>query len=110
MIFLIIQGAAFIVFVGGALVAIAQGRAQFSLAPFYQPEFFSWDLVFTAIPVAAQLHRLRRHFDAQRGSQGRRKSRVESDHDRPLARDRLVRRTGLFRGPVRPQQRAIRRR
>jgi len=53
MIFLIIQGAAFIVFVGGALVAIAQGRAQFSLAPFYQPEFFSWDLVFTAIPVAA---------------------------------------------------------
>ena len=53
MIFLVIQGAAFIVFVGGALVAIAQGRAQFSLAPFYQPEFFSWDLVFTAIPVAA---------------------------------------------------------
>ena len=53
MIFLIIQGAAFIVFVGGALVAIAQGRAQYSLAPFYQPEFFSWDLVFTAIPVAA---------------------------------------------------------
>ena len=53
MIFLVIQGAALTVFIGGALVAITQGRAQFSLAPFYQPEFFSWELVFTAIPVAA---------------------------------------------------------
>ncbi len=53
MIFLVIQGAALVIFVGGALVAISQGHAEFSIDPFFQPEFFSWDLVFTAIPVAA---------------------------------------------------------
>ena len=53
MIFLIIQAVAFVIFIGGALFAIAQGRASFSLTPFYQPEFFSWPLVFAAIPLAA---------------------------------------------------------
>lgn len=52
-IFLVIQLAAFIVFVGGALLAITQGRASFSLSPFYQQEAFSWPLVFGAIPLAA---------------------------------------------------------
>lgn len=53
MIFLVIQLIAFVIFIGGALFAIAQGRASFSLTPFYQPEFFSWPLVFGAIPLAA---------------------------------------------------------
>lgn len=53
MVFLVIQLAAFAVFIGGALFAIAQGRASFSLSPFFQPEAFSWPLVFSAIPLAA---------------------------------------------------------
>lgn len=53
MIFLIIQMAAFVIFIGGALFAIAQGRASFSLTPLYQPGFVSWPLIFGAIPLAA---------------------------------------------------------
>lgn len=53
MIFLVIQIAAFAIFVGGALLAVAQGRAAFSLTPLYQPEFMTLALVFGAIPLAA---------------------------------------------------------
>ncbi len=53
MIFLIIQIAAFAIFVGGALFAIAQGRASLSLTPLYQPEYISLALIFGAIPLAA---------------------------------------------------------
>ncbi|MEO7122086.1 MAG: APC family permease [Lacisediminihabitans sp.] len=53
MIFMVIQLAAFAVFVGGALFAIAQGRASFSITPFFQPEHISLALVFGAIPLAA---------------------------------------------------------
>jgi len=53
MIFLVIQLIAFAVFVGGALLAIAQERASFQLSPLYQADAFSWPLVFGAIPLAA---------------------------------------------------------
>ena len=53
MIFLVIQLAAFAIFVGGALLAIAQGRASFQLSPLYQADAVSWPLVFGAIPLAA---------------------------------------------------------
>jgi amino acid transporter len=41
------------VFVGGALVAVAAGRAQLSFTPFFDSSYFSWSLVFSAIPIAA---------------------------------------------------------
>jgi amino acid transporter len=53
MIFLVIQLVAFLIFVGGALFAIGQGRASFSLTPLFQPEYISLALVFGAIPLAA---------------------------------------------------------
>jgi amino acid transporter len=52
-IFLAIQLVVLAVFVVGALVAVAQGRASFSLDPIFQPEQFSWAIVFGAIPIAA---------------------------------------------------------
>lgn len=52
-IFLIIQCIALALFIGGALVAIFAGRAHLSLDPIYQPNSFSWPMIFAAIPVAA---------------------------------------------------------
>jgi amino acid transporter len=52
-IFLVIQLVTLAVFMFGALVAISQGHAKFTLDPLFQPEFFSWGLVFSAIPLAA---------------------------------------------------------
>jgi amino acid transporter len=52
-IFLVIQLVTLAIFIIGALIAISQGRAQFTLDPLFQPEFFSWGLVFSAIPLAA---------------------------------------------------------
>ncbi|WP_022885961.1 APC family permease [Glaciibacter superstes] len=52
-VFLAIQLVVLGVFVVGALVAVAQGRASFSLDPVFQPAEFSWAIVFGAIPIAA---------------------------------------------------------
>jgi Gamma-aminobutyrate permease and related permeases len=66
MIFLVIQLAAFAVFVGGALLAIAQGRASFQLSP---P--ISGGCILLAVgvrsdpPCGPRIHRVRRNFDAQ---------------------------------------------
>ncbi|KQX74182.1 APC family permease [Aeromicrobium sp. Root472D3] len=53
LVFLAIQLVAISVFVGGALVAVAAGRAQLSFTPFFDSTYFSWSLVFSAIPIAA---------------------------------------------------------
>jgi amino acid transporter len=53
MAFLVIQLVAFVIFIGGALLAITQGRASFSLTPIFQPEHFTLALLFSAIPLAA---------------------------------------------------------
>ncbi|WP_044442636.1 APC family permease [Agreia bicolorata] len=53
LVFLGIQLVALVVFVVAALLAISQGRATFSLSPFYNPEYFSSAIVFGAIPLAA---------------------------------------------------------
>lgn len=53
LVFLVIQGLALTVFVVGAVIAVLAGRAEFSLAPLYQPDVFTWGLVFGAIPIAA---------------------------------------------------------
>ncbi|WP_449277662.1 APC family permease [Leucobacter sp. GX24907] len=52
-IFLLIQLVVLAIFVVGALVAVAQGRAELSFAPFFQTDEFSWAIVFGAIPIAA---------------------------------------------------------
>ena len=52
-IFLVIQLLVLAVFVGWALVAVAQGKGHFSLDPIFRAETFSWSLVFGAIPIAA---------------------------------------------------------
>lgn len=52
-IFLAIQVVVLAIFVVGALVAVAEGRAEFSLAPIFQAQEFSWAIVFGAIPIAA---------------------------------------------------------
>lgn len=52
-IFLAIQVIVLGIFVVGALVAVAEGRAEFSLAPIFQAQEFSWAIVFGAIPIAA---------------------------------------------------------
>lgn len=53
MVFLVIQLVVLGVFVVGALVAVAQGKAAFSLDPIFQSAQFSWAIVFGAIPIAA---------------------------------------------------------
>lgn len=51
--FMAIQLIVLAVFVIGALIAVAQGRAELSLTPFFQADEFSWAIVFGAIPIAA---------------------------------------------------------
>jgi amino acid transporter len=52
-IFLVIQLVVIAVFIGGALIAIAQGRAKFQLGVLFTAEHFSWAIAFGAIPLAA---------------------------------------------------------
>lgn len=52
-IFLVIQMVVLGIFVAGALLAVANGQAHFSLAPLYNPQGFNWSIVFGAIPLAA---------------------------------------------------------
>ena len=52
-VFLTIQMVVLGIFVVGALLAVAQGKAHFSLAPIYNADGFSWAIVFGAIPLAA---------------------------------------------------------
>jgi amino acid transporter len=52
-IFLVIQLVVLGVFVGWALLAVAQGKGHFSLDPLFRADTFSWALVFGAIPIAA---------------------------------------------------------
>ncbi|KAM9862832.1 APC family permease [Leucobacter sp. BZR 635] len=52
-IFLAIQVLVLGIFVVGAVVAVFEGRAEFSLAPIFQAQEFSWAIVFGAIPIAA---------------------------------------------------------
>ncbi len=51
--FLCIQLVVLAVFVGAAIVAVAQGNGSFTLGPLYRPDDFSWAIVFGAIPLAA---------------------------------------------------------
>ena len=53
MAFLVIQLVVLAVFVVGALIAVAQGKAAFTLDPIFQSAQFSWAIVFGAIPIAA---------------------------------------------------------
>ncbi len=53
LIFLIIQLVVIGMFIAGALIAIAQGRAHFELAALFKADNFTWAIAFGAIPVAA---------------------------------------------------------
>lgn len=53
MVFLAIQLIVLLIFVVGALIAVAQGKAAFTLDPIFQSAQFSWAIVFGAIPIAA---------------------------------------------------------
>ena len=52
-IFLYIQMVTLAVFIGWSIVAISQGQGSFSFAPIFNPDDFSWHLIFGAIPIAA---------------------------------------------------------
>ncbi|WP_269048478.1 APC family permease [Paenarthrobacter sp. Z7-10] len=52
-VFLAIQLIVLLIFVVGALIAVAQGKAAFTLDPIFQSAQFSWAIVFGAIPIAA---------------------------------------------------------
>jgi len=52
-IFLYIQMVTLAAFIGWSIVAIAQGQGSFSFTPIFNPDEFSWNVVFGAIPIAA---------------------------------------------------------
>lgn len=52
-IFLVIQLVVLSIFVVGACIGVAQGRAHFELSPIYRSDIFSWSIVFGSIPIAA---------------------------------------------------------
>lgn len=52
-VFLYIQMVTLAVFIGWSIVAIAQGQGSFSFAPIFNPDDFSWSMIFGAIPIAA---------------------------------------------------------
>ncbi|KQV74366.1 amino acid transporter [Aeromicrobium sp. Root344] len=52
-IFLYIQMVTLAAFIAWSIVAIAQGQGSFSFTPIFNPDEFSWNVVFGAIPIAA---------------------------------------------------------